>query len=250
METNAEYSLLNFPVGSSTLQLERPCERHSADLPLPHLKEKKDRPCLHKSIIFLTVTNILLSFAVCILVFKINHLLEAQNQCNVTLQDDSILHHLKKELCTSFPKDNLNETKFHQTDKEQYILTECHLCPTGWHLFRDNCYLFSSSQHETWNSSLMICNEMNSNLLTFENEEQMMFIKNYTKDNYWIGYHFHKNAGEWIWENCKFCMDFGNYSKTGSHEDKCMSKTKDHKYNSENCNSKLNWICQKKALIM
>lgn len=53
------------------------------------------------------------------------------------------------------------------------LVSECKLCPAGWHLFQDNCYLFPSSQKlETWNNSGKTCIEMNSHLLTLKYEEQ------------------------------------------------------------------------------
>ncbi|XP_073452289.1 natural killer cells antigen CD94-like isoform X1 [Aquarana catesbeiana] len=248
MGTYAEYSLLSLPVGSSHMPLDLPSERRPVDSALLHSRKKQGQSCLHKSIISLAIISILLMLTICILVMKIKHLKDVLNEARIqgnttqSKQEEWILHHIRKELCTDIPKSNLNGSKYKQT--------ECRLCPTGWHLFQDNCYLIPSSQKcETWNNSRNICIARNSHLLTFEYEEQVIYIENQTENikNYWIGYHFEMNTEKWVWENCGSCVDIRNNSKEGIPGNNCMVKS-EHKYYPENCNSRNGWICQKKAL--
>ncbi|XP_068115041.1 CD209 antigen-like protein E [Hyperolius riggenbachi] len=247
MGAHAEYCLLSLPLGSSNVQLDCSSEARHPDVALEQKKQKKALSCQRTVIILLNAIILLLICTIVILGLNVKDLLKkidessSQKNCNVT--ENSRINHLTYELCIDFPNNNSHITN----SKEK----GCRLCPVGWKVAQDNCYLFPSHP-ETWHNSQAICRKMHSNLLTIESLEQKIFKENITpyQDFYWIGLYFDKETRNWVWADCDSCMtNFKNNLKHGEGGHNCGTvKLSENTYSSENCNSINYYICQKKAV--
>ncbi|XP_010126987.1 PREDICTED: C-type lectin domain family 2 member L-like, partial [Chlamydotis macqueenii] len=75
-------------------------------------------------------------------------------------------------------------------------------CPSGWIGFKKKCY-FISEEEKNWTSSQTFCIKNQSQLVVFENQEEMTFIFKVAKllkiDDSWIG--LCKKGESFYWEN-------------------------------------------------
>ncbi|XP_073411920.1 natural killer cells antigen CD94-like [Dendrobates tinctorius] len=238
MEVHVEYALLNLPLESSHSQLDITNGKEATDPRTQHVKKKQSNVWTGTIIVFLLIMVILLSCTVGVLAFQI-HFGNGTNALNAELVKNYSLLSVREELCIKVPN---------ATSEQK---NECKLCPVDWKLFQENCYFISTNdQYKNWKESQAFCIKMNSHLMVLENQEQMNFWGQMVdKDaSYWIGLYFNTSIQNWTWVSCEHCKDFQLNFKIISKENHCVLGST--RYNSENCKSPNNWICQRKAITL
>ncbi|XP_073451206.1 C-type lectin domain family 2 member D-like [Aquarana catesbeiana] len=125
----------------------------------------------------------------------------------------------------------------------------CVVCPDGWLRYRENCYYFSSGgDRRTWNESREVCEGMGADLLIIEDQEQKEFIHRSIKGPsyqvFWIG--LYRDGDGWRWVDGRL-YNTSQFHLSGSSGD-CVWMEADSGYNRDRCQSKHNWICQKRSL--
>ncbi|KAF3816349.1 hypothetical protein GH733_014522, partial [Mirounga leonina] len=77
-------------------------------------------------------------------------------------------------------------------------------CPPNWIIYKNNCYLFSTSL-ASWNRSKRQCSQLHSNLLKLDSAEELEFIvrqmSSQPDNSFWIGLSRHQTEGSWLWED-------------------------------------------------
>ncbi|XP_073451216.1 killer cell lectin-like receptor subfamily G member 1 [Aquarana catesbeiana] len=126
----------------------------------------------------------------------------------------------------------------------------CVVCPSGWLWDRENCYYFSSGGDlRTWNESREVCEEMGAHLLVIEDPEQQNFIdkssKGQANDLFWIG--LYRDGDGWRWVDGRL-YNTGLFQISGGSSGNCITIRVRPAYYYDKCESKHNWICQKRAL--
>ncbi|XP_069611987.1 natural killer cells antigen CD94-like isoform X1 [Ranitomeya imitator] len=236
MEGHVEYALLNLPLESSHSQLDITNGIEATDPRMQHVEKKQSNVWTGTIIVFLLILVILLSCTVGVLAFQIQFG-NGTKALNAEFGKNDSLLSVRDELCIRVP-DATNEQR-----------NECKLCPVDWKIFQENCYFISANdQIKNWKESQAFCSEMNSHLMVLENQEQMNFLGQMdAKDaSYWIGLYFDTSIQNWTWVTCESCKNFQLTFKITSEENHCVLGST--RYNSENCKSPNNWICQKKAI--
>ncbi|XP_040178034.1 killer cell lectin-like receptor subfamily B member 1B allele B [Rana temporaria] len=125
----------------------------------------------------------------------------------------------------------------------------CTLCPNGWLRNRENCYNISSGgEYRTWDESREVCEEMGAHLLVIEDREQEEFIRRSSKGPsyqvFWIG--LYRDGDGWRWVDGRH-YDTGLFQLSESSGN-CTWLEAGAGYNKDHCQTKHNWICQKRAL--
>ncbi|XP_077310044.1 killer cell lectin-like receptor subfamily F member 2 [Lithobates pipiens] len=144
---------------------------------------------------------------------------------------------IKKQLCVN-------------TSEE---LAECTLCPGGWLRHRENCYNISSGGgYRTWKESRKVCEELGADLLVIKDRGQEEFIKRFSRlqagqamDMFWIG--LYRDGDGWRWVDGHL-YNTGLFQILGDTSGDCIQMHATVGYYSDDCQSKQNWICQRRAL--
>ncbi|XP_077311765.1 natural killer cells antigen CD94-like [Lithobates pipiens] len=204
----------------------------------------KKRWCLSCIRVILTLLlglKITISCIFGVLVYKDQSLENGKNnQLNLTqssadqLCDEKIrMMEIKKQLCVATSEDS----------------DGCTLCPNGWIWHRENCYNISSgTEYRTWNESREVCEGVGADLLVIEDPEQRDFISRSSKGPsyqlFWIG--LYGDGDGWRWVDGQH-YNTSLFNLSGSSGD-CVWLEAGSGYNKDDCQTKHNWICQKRAL--
>ncbi|XP_060240270.1 killer cell lectin-like receptor subfamily E member 1 isoform X1 [Meriones unguiculatus] len=116
-----------------------------------------------------------------------------------------------------------------------------HPCLEDWVWFRCSCYYFSQEKL-SWRESQRACLSLNSSLLRMEREEMDFFT---LKSFFWVGVYYNETNKQWLWENhsvlpFEMFYDLQIYMKYS-----CASYKSKEAYLSENCTTKLPYVCKK-----
>ncbi|XP_073451215.1 killer cell lectin-like receptor subfamily G member 1 isoform X2 [Aquarana catesbeiana] len=129
----------------------------------------------------------------------------------------------------------------------------CTVCPDGWLRHGENCYYFSSGrEYRTWNESREVCEEMGAHLLVIEDWKQQELIKRFSrlqagqaKELFWIG--LYRDGDGWRWVDGRL-YNTSLFQISGESTDSCVQIHATAGYRKDRCQSKHNWICQKRSL--
>ncbi|KAM9119340.1 killer cell lectin-like receptor subfamily B member 1B allele A isoform 2-T2 [Pangshura tecta] len=123
----------------------------------------------------------------------------------------------------------------------------CKLCPQNWLLHRDKCY-WVSKEKNPWNKSRDDCSRRSSRLLVIQDQDEMTFIQNTSKDanQIWLGLTVTSPARKWTW------VDGSVFNPTlfkvvAPAEGNSCGMIKDG-INFETCGAASKWICEKGPL--
>ncbi|XP_054974436.1 natural killer cells antigen CD94-like [Sorex araneus] len=81
-----------------------------------------------------------------------------------------------------------------QTIKEK----DCDVYQGKWSCCGKNCYYFSKEE-KTWNESRKSCQDLESNLIKIDDQEEQLFIQSKIKYSYWVGLHKKGTNSPWMW---------------------------------------------------
>ncbi|XP_028938053.1 killer cell lectin-like receptor subfamily B member 1 [Ornithorhynchus anatinus] len=118
-------------------------------------------------------------------------------------------------------------------------------CPPQWKFHQGKCYLFSRGE-KNWNESKADCTKKESSMLVIQDVRDLEFVQNTIFEGalFWIGLRAASLETAWTW------VDHSPYNQllfkiTGNRNGEvCVQLSKKMAY-SENCESEINWICQK-----
>ncbi|XP_076054837.1 uncharacterized protein LOC143033374 [Oratosquilla oratoria] len=128
------------------------------------------------------------------------------------------------------------------------------VCPSGWKLFGDACFLMSS-EDDVGNraSAKNFCEKIGSQLASIRSEEENTFItENFEFEDAWIGLHDQDQEGTFQWDDAATF----NYSNWGSNEpnnfglfgEDCVEIAEDGTWNDEGCAERgRRFLCRRTA---
>nr|XP_032643820.1 killer cell lectin-like receptor subfamily B member 1B allele B [Chelonoidis abingdonii] len=155
-----------------------------------------------------------------------------QSNCNTGLKDFHF--RLKQFVCESS----------HSNSAEG---SGCKLCPPNWLLHRDKCY-WVSKEKNPWDKSRDDCSKRSSRLLVIQDQDEMTFIQNTTKDTnqIWLGLTVTSSARNWIWVDGSL-FNPTLFKLVDPAEGKCVV-IKAGGIQCETCTTVSKWICEKDSL--
>ncbi|NXF53462.1 KLRBF protein, partial [Oceanites oceanicus] len=76
-------------------------------------------------------------------------------------------------------------------------------CPPYWEKNGKKCYFFSEIRDKKdWNTSRKKCNDMNSDLVIIDNEEELHYLASQSRGHYYLlGLTYSKSEKKWKWIN-------------------------------------------------
>ncbi|KAK6324625.1 hypothetical protein J4Q44_G00039670, partial [Coregonus suidteri] len=136
----------------------------------------------------------------------------------------------------------------------QNLLCEKTCCFDGWKKFDCSCY-FLSTEEKTWEESRQDCLKRGADLVIINSKEEQEFICN-LKKRVWIGLTDRETEGTWKWvDGTTLTTEYwydkqpDNAGPTGDED--CAEIYKYWRplkaWNDISCDSKLNWICEKRV---
>ncbi|XP_073451692.1 killer cell lectin-like receptor subfamily G member 1 isoform X3 [Aquarana catesbeiana] len=131
--------------------------------------------------------------------------------------------------------------------------SECTVCPGGWLGHNENCYYISSGgEYRTWNESREVCEGMGAHLLVIEDRGQQEFINRSVGGQaekavaqFWIG--LYRDGDGWRWVDGRL-YNISLFQISTKSSGNCVRMHETSGYHKGDCQSKQNWICQKRAL--
>ncbi|KAI3361466.1 hypothetical protein L3Q82_012953, partial [Scortum barcoo] len=128
---------------------------------------------------------------------------------------------------------------------------QCKPCQKGWNIFQSSCFAFNNPNYpdqKTWEEARENCRGKSSDLAVIVNEAEKNFLVtdgSWTVGKFWIG--LRAEGGKWKW------LDGSDLTQTSwiqqpAADGLCAIYVKDNIWQSANCSTKQQWICQIKAL--
>eukprot|EP00794_Sanderia_malayensis_P003261 gene3261-3742_t len=145
---------------------------------------------------------------------------------------------------------------------EEGVVCICHsACPTGWKLWRDNCYHFHditfSTSGMSWSDARLACQRYGGDLVTIKNAQEQAFLAaNQTAAqrlmHYWIGITDEGSEGNWSWIDGTPVAATGSHWRTADGEpnnwggnENCAEMHNDGLWNDNACFREFAFICKK-----
>ncbi|XP_077980176.1 C-type mannose receptor 2-like [Glandiceps talaboti] len=121
-------------------------------------------------------------------------------------------------------------------------------CESGWEYFLGKCYYAYKGQKFTYEESKTICEGKEGSLATINSDDETLFVYIFSEDAYnlWIGANNITSDGNWQWQDGSPV----SYSNWVSRElnvstgENCGHLLGDAKWNAEDCQTKLGFLCQ------
>ncbi|XP_044837408.1 killer cell lectin-like receptor subfamily F member 1 [Mauremys mutica] len=156
-------------------------------------------------------------------------------ECNRSLED--LVSRLKQSLC-------------HSAQSPSADGSGCKLCPMDWLSRRGKCYWFSKDS-KNWTESRADCSAKSSRKLVLQDQEEMEFIQNVTRDKYhvWLGLSVTSAEKNWTWVD-NSVLDQTLFPVTGPVDVNSCGLIKGNRIHSETCSAEFKWICQKEAVLL
>ncbi|XP_053711270.1 CD209 antigen-like protein E [Synchiropus splendidus] len=132
-------------------------------------------------------------------------------------------------------------------------LLEEQLCPQGWLKFRASCYFFSR-RRDNWANSRIECLRAGADLVIINDPQEQAFLTGFSEAA-WVGMTDMKEEGTWLWvdgtpvEDSRVRWAQGQPDGAYGGED-CGELHFMNNFinlNDYNCNTRLQWICEKKT---
>ena len=131
------------------------------------------------------------------------------------------------------------------------------VCPTGWTLFKNNCYLFNDSAM-TWLQAQTFCRGLKGELVKINSAEENEFVwdlatRQAPSVKYWIGLKWNSTANDFYWydhsvpvyNNWAPGEPNGNASEPCGHMYGLSSPSSKQRWNDILCNRTMGTACQR-----
>ncbi|XP_078244830.1 killer cell lectin-like receptor subfamily F member 2 [Pogona vitticeps] len=138
----------------------------------------------------------------------------------------------------------------HQSQGSSSGNSTCKLCPTHWHLYRDQCY-WSSTDVKSWNESKDDCAGRNSHLLVIRRKEEMEFLKQIIEATrtYWAGLFVSLQEKRWVWMT-EYQFDQTLFQEPNQSGEEYCGAIKNNRIISDVCSAVFRWVCQKDPILI
>jgi len=132
-------------------------------------------------------------------------------------------------------------------------------CPDGWVQMDNKCFS-REFQSATWYDANAFCIANGGSLVSILNQERQQFIDSQTGQiNIWIGLSKVNSGGSYVWQVGNSTIPLGRYTNWGNGQpttssgNDCVSNQYNNSpsgtWSNLNCNTKLNYVCEKPALM-
>ncbi|XP_006869055.1 PREDICTED: C-type lectin domain family 4 member G-like [Chrysochloris asiatica] len=128
----------------------------------------------------------------------------------------------------------------------------CEPCPTSWMPFQGSCYLFSKAQGN-WDVAEKSCADASARLVIVGDLEEQTFLSANTRGfGFWMGLKAVRHKGtiksyEWV-DGVKVSFSHWNVGEPNDSQggESCIMMLDTGMWNDAPCNTKDNWICEKR----
>ncbi|XP_035991305.1 C-type lectin domain family 10 member A [Fundulus heteroclitus] len=131
---------------------------------------------------------------------------------------------------------------------------KCSSCQKDWTPSQSSCYAFNNAEprdQKTWKEAREDCRVKSSDLTVVGDEEEKKFIKDNSWVNnnikgYWIG--LRAEGGKWKWIDGSDLTNQTWIHQQPAVDGQCVTSLQNREWESESCDERNAWHCEKKAL--